>query len=496
MKKTVSHPDEKEVVKRAGERGISILAMAFMISVTGLFIAGGLKLYDTWDKYRALAQTDEKLDYIQGALQRYLAENGHYPCPAPLTAAIDTPAFGIAVAADCTAGAAAGTFRAAGRDGRGVRTGAVPVRTLGIPDTYSHDDYGQRYVYAVTEEYAVEGTVTSGDKGAIAIIDGNANNATAVPGNIVQIVYSMGWDPNGSYTSHGVNNQVCDPTARSGENCDFDTNATFLNTVNKSTNEANLFVHRISYVPSKTLATCEDAGVQSPKNTAFLVDTSGSMAEAADCPSSMPGCSRIDVARWAMRRVMPARLYNNGLTQDPGQTSMTGFVAYNNTANVENNLGNIIFDDPTAPGYTAPDEATIGATLETELQGMCPSGSTPLGIHIQALADRLGDGDPDRPNRITVISDGLSNNGSDPIAMANYIHTTYPNLEVDIIDVVGNPSLMQVAQITGGAYYHTENPDELLAALYSSAGACNSYTPTPPADEPGCGSSGNWWNNN
>jgi Ca-activated chloride channel homolog len=125
---------------------------------------------------------------------------------------------------------------------------------------------------------------------------------------------------------------------------------------------------------------------------------------------------------------------------------------------------------------------------------MCPSGETPLGIHIQALADRLGDGDEERPNRITVISDGVSNNGTDPIQVAKSIHEKYPHLQVDIIDVSGNPGLRNIASITGGAYYHTDDPDELLKALYVSAGVCGSYSPpNPPADKPGCGSSGNWW---
>jgi Mg-chelatase subunit ChlD len=124
---------------------------------------------------------------------------------------------------------------------------------------------------------------------------------------------------------------------------------------------------------------------------------------------------------------------------------------------------------------------------------MCPSGATPLGTHIQVVADKLGDGTEDRPNKITVISDGVSNNGIDPVKAARNLIKKYPNLQVDIIDVEGTPSLRQVADITGGKYFRTDNPDALLESLQSSIGLCEPPPPsTPPTDKRGCGSTGSW----
>ena len=511
----------KKVCRRlACEKGVSMIAMAVMIVVIGLLTATGIRLYDTWDTYHAVSSTEDKMAAIQTALQGYYAENGRYPCPAPLDAVIDGPGFGAEVSNDCRAGAFSGTFRAAGRGGKMVRTGTVPVRTLNLKDSYIADGYKHRFIYAVTEDYAVAGQVIGSDEGAISIQDANGNDATAVPGNVVQIVYSMGWDDNGAYTTNGALVQNCDPAAASGQNCDFASNATFTNTVNKSTNENNLFVDRISYRPPNIAKPCSNvnSGSGTPLNTAFLVDTSGSMGWApgegndgfsVQCPATMPGCSRIDVARWAMRRVIPAAIYNSSLQSSPGQTSMTGFVARNTLANVQSNLGNIVFFDPNEltqdnDNDGVPDGQNMttlitnkNQALETELGTMCPNNSTPLGLHMQALADRLGDsGDPNHPNKITIISDGLSNNGTDPVAVARNISNTYPNLQVDVIDVVGNPSLLQISQITGGSYYRTDNPDALLNALYSSAGICNPYTPVMPTDVKQCGSKGNWWNNN
>ncbi|NCC53607.1 MAG: VWA domain-containing protein [Spartobacteria bacterium] len=483
-------------LQRGGEDGFSLIAMALTISVCGLFIVAGIQLYQMWDANHRETVTEQGIRDIQAGLSRYLAQNGRYPCPAPLDAAIDTPSFGNEVSADCTAGAFPGTFRAAGRDGRMVRTGAVPVRTLGLDDRLMFDGHKKRFIYAVTEEYASSAAQPAADRGAIAIIDADGNNGTAVPGNIAQIVYSMGLDNNGAYNTNGLLLRACDPAAASGENCDFTANATFRNTIAKSMNENTMFVHKMAYAPARTVITCADTGIPVPGEVAFLVDTSGSMdwkgqgedGFSVQCPATMPNCKRIHVAQWAMRRAVPARIMTNALAAEPGATGMTGFVARNNVNNVQQNLGDITIDDPTQAGYEPPTEEELSNTLEGKLQGMCPTGNTPLGIHIEALADKIGDGTPERPNKVVVISDGVSNNGTDPAAVARSIARKYPNIQVDIIDIVGNPSLRTVAETTGGQYFPTSNPDELLEALFAAVGVCGAtLTPVAPADPRYCG---------
>ena len=152
----------------------------------------------------------------------------------------------------------------------------------------------------------------------------------------------------------------------------------------------------------------------------------------------------------------------------------------------QDDFNDITFDDPTADGYVAPDDATVVNKLEDELKQLCPSGSTPLGAHLNQLAIKLGNGTAERPNKIAVISDGLSNVGADPVTIARQIKRDYPNLQVDIVDVGGNPSLRTIADITGGKYYSSDNPDELLGSLYSLTGICKPHTPTEPVDQKYC----------
>ena len=470
--------------------GMSLVAVTLLTVLLGLFIASGSALYGIWQHTNNSYNTDVKLKEVQAALRSFYVQNGRYPCPAPIDVALDSTSvdgipFGTEVTNDCTMGTFAGTFRTTGNDGSGVRIGAVPVRTLNIADDLIFDGYDQRFVYAITENYAVDGRFVVGNSGDISIVDATNNVSTSQPGNVVQLVFSMGQDVNGAYDVNGNLISACDNTLASGENCDFLSNATFRNSVEKNNNIADPLAPKVDYPPSKTVISCADTGSGGTKDAAFLVDTSGSMGSAGFCPMG-GSCRRIHDAQWALRRVMLSRLHNNTQQNNPGTTSLSGFVGYNNVANVNNNLGNIIFDDPSAPNYTPISENDALSNLETTMSGMCPSGSTPLGIHLVALADRLGDGDPDRVNKIIVLSDGLNTNGLDPLDAAFYIQSTYPNLQVDIVDVVGNPSLEQVSDATGGSYYRTDDPNSLLNALRAAAGLCTDYTPTIPTDTNHC----------
>lgn len=480
-----------------GDDGFSLIAICILIVVVSSLSMAGLSLYKVWKEKNNEITTQEKMDYIQDSLQFYMYRNGSYPCPAAFDAGLDTANFGLSVAADCSDGTAGNvgtsTFRAAGRDGRMVRTGTVPVRTLGIPDDYMFDAYGKRLIFSVTEIYAVQGTLAGDDLGAIAIQDSNGNDATSVAGNVVEIVYSMGKDNNGAYNQNGVLLQACDTTVRSGENCDFGTDAVFTNSLNTSQREDNLLDQRISFAPPKTVIACDDSSLVVPGRTAYVVDTSGSMAWAGQCPDDMPGCSRMDVAKWALRRSIPTRVYSNTLIDDPGETYVTGFVGVNTVSNVTSRLSNILFNDPTAENYEAPQEMDLLEDVEDKLGTLCPSGGTPIGIHMLAMAQQIGDGTEERPNKITILTDGQNTNGVDPVTAARQLQSSYPYIEVDVIDVTGTPSLENVAAITNGDYYLTSNPEELLEALEESTGACSSYSPPPLIDKRSCGSTGNWW---
>ncbi len=492
------------------ERGILLINMAFMILVLGGFFLAGTHLFEIWSRVNSKTVTNDKMSYIQNALEQYYTVNQRYPCPAPLDAPIDgtsgSTGFGFEISNVCPAtGNIDGTFASTGlatdlrSDGtlRNVRTGAVPVRTLGIPDDYMFNADKQRYVYAITTDYADSGQIPLlGEEGAITIEDRGGNNATNEAGNIVHLVMSPGNDINGAYNMEGNLVSPCNATAASGENCNYNTNAVFVNSVIQSDNENTTFVNKILYKPHRSA--CQNTNVSNVKNVSFLIDSSTSMRSKVNhsaCPidqSILNGnkCSRMDVAHWAMRRVVSSRIYGNTTVDTPGQTSISGFKptydangrriytvdAIKSVINDVNGDSTILFDDPTDPFYQSPDLDSILNSLETELVGTCPTvGGTPLGIHLEAFADQLGAGDINLPNKIVVISDGRSNRGKTPAQAITDIKTKYGDgIEIDIISMINNPAFELLEDPDNGIrYYESTDPDELLQSLYNSAGLCS-----------------------
>ncbi|WP_412033198.1 thrombospondin type-1 domain-containing protein [Nitratireductor aquimarinus] len=234
--------------RRTMERqdGYSLLGIALLLIVVGLMVHPGLHLVKIWREYSNSTETAERMTAAQDAVKAFVMENGRYPCPAPLNAPIDSARFGREVSDDCTDGDHAGTFRSAGRDGRMVRTGTLPVRTLGLRDEWIVDGWNHRFTYAVTEEFAAEGAPLAADRGAITIVDGAGNAASASEGNVVHLILAHGPDRRGAYNLGGAPQEPCDPDAFAGENCTH--NARYVNTLARS-NQAigDGFTHRLVF---------------------------------------------------------------------------------------------------------------------------------------------------------------------------------------------------------------------------------------------------------
>jgi hypothetical protein len=485
----------RSLARRArGAGGYSLISLSLFVIGFGIILTAGSMVYNQWQKAKAPTVTAQRIAALENAMQGYLALHGHYPCPASLTAAPDSAEFGVEMKEAADPEKCTGQFSGTGTEGRLVWTGAVPVRTMNLPDEMMLDGWDHRIAFAVTEIYTGTAPPLNSNKSAIKIIDVNGNNATSTQGNITYAFLTTGGDESGAYSASGALIAPCDTSTPSGRNCAFETGdqqGVFVNTAMRShTMKPDQFTHRVDYRMAPISMCVEKGASKAPKNIAYLVDTSKSMEEDGGCPPSLgPKCSRIDVARWALRRVVPVRLVQNEPDDNndpdhPPQTMMTGFVddSKNVTAkSVDSKLGDI----------NVKDESSV----IDQIDNLCPSGSTPLGAHIEALADRIQDGTPDRPNKIMVISDGISNRGEDPVSVAQRIHEKYPNLQVDIIDVTGTPELEQVATITGGSYSLSLSGDKILDSMLNLSGVCGDFTPpTHPVDKKGCGSSGGWWN--
>ncbi len=237
------------MISKTLNKGFTLVEVAIVIVIIGILLASASALLLVYLENIETRTTRQKLDTIDESLELFLRLNGRYPCPAPLDAAPDTVGFGFEIAdgpdgignddtCEDVSGDSNGTFEVAGEilpgatiNPNNVRIGAVPTRTLNLPDDFIADAWGNRFTYAVTERLASANTYDRND-GAVELVDTNGTR-----------VYNQAGDPDlglGHYVvvSHGKNGRGavpigggnrlpdCPAGEPEGENCDDD--ATFV----------------------------------------------------------------------------------------------------------------------------------------------------------------------------------------------------------------------------------------------------------------------------
>ena len=79
-------------------RGYTLLEMAIVFTVVGIFIAAAITGYNIYTKKQAIVKTETNISLVARALNAYLIKQGRYPCPAPLNVGREDPAYGFSIA--------------------------------------------------------------------------------------------------------------------------------------------------------------------------------------------------------------------------------------------------------------------------------------------------------------------------------------------------------------------------------------------------------------
>ncbi len=222
----------------ANERGFSLLELAVVMVISGLalqMLLAGLKPYFA-ERQRLV--TEERLTTVENTLAAYKAKHGHYPCPAaaaPAGAAL----FGVAgncadtsiAAGDCDQGACVRNGRVIDHDNDPVtaaqpmriREGFLPVRDLGLADSFAYDPYYQLFRYAVAEGLASSkaGYDALHKFGGIEVVDEKGASKLAPDNGSGQfIVLSHGSTGAGAYNyTSGQLLRPCLAARADGDNC-------------------------------------------------------------------------------------------------------------------------------------------------------------------------------------------------------------------------------------------------------------------------------------
>ncbi|MCD8493847.1 MAG: hypothetical protein LRY39_00135 [Alphaproteobacteria bacterium] len=223
------------------EAGFNLITLSLALAFIGLLAAGILAQEKATRDAEKRQITEERLNDIEQAQDIFIERNQRLACPAAFDAAEDTEFFGrerlntsgtYDIAEDCVIGSpptSAGVIAVNDSSGQNtVRIGAVPVRSLNLPDDHLYDGWGNPFTYAVSANLTSSApdpsspgkTYYEARPGTLRLAD-PADNILA--SDIAYYVVSHGDDGTGHYSfGNTIQSQPCTGPGLDRENCNND----------------------------------------------------------------------------------------------------------------------------------------------------------------------------------------------------------------------------------------------------------------------------------
>ena len=239
----------KNRARSVGQAAFTLIELSIVIAIIASVVAMTVSMGDSMIESARRANTNNKLNEIEAVLAAYRLAYNRLPCPADATIA-DTPAnaatFGYeaSTAGDCySTGAIKANWSASNTNNSNILSGtvaegALPVKTLGLPDEFMYDGWGRKFGYAVwTPMTATNSFITYGVSpscGGITIKNAGGGYRTQ---SSIYAVISYGPDGHGGYTKAGTRYNA------GSDNADEITNAHMDQNGNNQTYTANYVQH-------------------------------------------------------------------------------------------------------------------------------------------------------------------------------------------------------------------------------------------------------------
>ena len=228
--------------------GFTLVELAVVLAIISIVAAAsigiGTSALRAADKYAV----QERLTIIKKALNQFAQMNGYLPCPADRQLAPSSGNFGIEArnaaaaytvpASTCAYSGSASAVAGVARAGSGsyVFIGMVPVRTLGLPDSYASDPWADKITYAVSGDMIAQPgsynkplaagslIVRYGDTTTYQVASrAPAGSGTPGTGYAAFILISHGPSGVGAYATDGSSAiGTCGTTTIDSENCNDD----------------------------------------------------------------------------------------------------------------------------------------------------------------------------------------------------------------------------------------------------------------------------------
>ncbi len=192
------------------QQGFGLALMAIILVALGMIAGTVMMRAENQAVWQPKTQASGNLARVREAMIQYQRDNHSLPCAAPRGLLPSDANYGKSIS-PCTNVVAGNVMNGT------IHIGAVPTRTLGLPDEAANDKWGNRLTYGMTIALADPYAFTTGS-GALSV-SGNTTLA-----NAAFVVFSHGQDGIGAYSAKsGIQGKACDASAGTAqENCDDD----------------------------------------------------------------------------------------------------------------------------------------------------------------------------------------------------------------------------------------------------------------------------------
>ncbi len=190
--------------------GFTLVELSSVLLLIALILGMSVSIASSRIEVEKLKSTQARMDFIMSAVEQYVENYNHLPCPANALMLVTASAYGEGqgtgtIGGDCTADGTGLIDTGAS----GVVIGAVPTKTLGISTTAGFDGWDNLITYAVDEDLTIEtgagGYADTGSKGDISIVNGDTTpSATIITTDAAVVLLSHGKNSWGAWPGKGV----------------------------------------------------------------------------------------------------------------------------------------------------------------------------------------------------------------------------------------------------------------------------------------------------
>lgn len=190
------------------------VVLVILSILTAMGVAAGLGAMESAKK----VATENRMDEIERALFRFRDVSNLLPCPADASLATSDANYGVGAAnpGSCTDGTPEATNITVTAPGPiGVPSGAVPVKTLGLPLEYMYDGWGRKFQYEVVADLTYFGAFNRSSPWDVCADNGitirNEHDDADITNGAVYALNSFGPNGIGAYLKDGSHYAVGTP---------------------------------------------------------------------------------------------------------------------------------------------------------------------------------------------------------------------------------------------------------------------------------------------